>query len=90
VCPSLEYHVSTLLQPLIYELVAGLGRLAWLPASCEEDSAFFVLDRHKVGRYLDVDNVGSVRVGAEVVHEEVVRVVHEEVKSVDHLPIVAH
>ena len=57
---TLKDHIASLLKPFIDKLVAALGRLARFPASRQEDSAFFVFDRHEVGGDFDVDNIGSV------------------------------
>ena len=88
--PPLEDHVSPLLQPLIDELIAGLRGLAWLTAASQEDSTFFILHGHEVGRYLYVHDVRTIRMRAEVVHEQVVRIVDKEVKSVNHLAVIAN
>ena len=88
--PSLKDHVSPLLQPLVDELIARLCSLTGLTATSQEDSAFFVLHGHEVGRYLYVHDVGAIRMRAEVVHEQVVRIVDKEVKSVNHLAVVAN
>ena len=90
VSPSLKDHVSPLLQPLVYELIARLGGLARLTASRQEYPAFLVLDGHEVCWYLDVDDIWSIWVSAEIVHEQVVRVVDEEMECVDHFPVVAY
>ena len=90
VSPSLEDHVSPLLQPLVDELIAGLRGLARLTTSGQEDSTLFILHGHEVGRYLYVHDVGAIRMRAEVVHEQVVRIVDKEVKSVNHLAVVAN
>jgi len=87
---SFEQHIPSLHEPLLHEFVAALCCLSRLASSREEDAAFFVLHRHEVSRNLDVDDVGSVGVTSEVVHEEVVRVVNEEMQSVQHLLVVAH
>ena len=86
----LEDHVPSLLQPLIYELIATLRCLAWLTAARQEYPALLILNRHEVGRDLYVDDVAAVRMRAEVVHEQVVCVVHEEMQCVNHLSVVAH
>ena len=44
VSPSLEDHVSPLLESFINELVAALRGFAWFSTSCQEDSALFILD----------------------------------------------
>lgn len=87
---TLKDHIASLLKPFIDKLVAALGRLSRLPASRQEDSAFFVFDRHEVGGDFDVDNIGSVWMGAEVVHEEVVGVVDKEMQSVNHFSVVTY
>ena len=84
----LKYHISTLLKPFVYELVATLGCFAWLTSACQKDSTFLIFDGHKVSWYLDIDDIWAVRVRAEVVHEQIVRVVDKEVQSVDHFAIV--
>ena len=83
-------HVSALLKPLIDELITAFCGFSRLTTSGQEDSAFFVLHRHEVGRYFYVHNIRTVAVRAEVVHEEIVRIVNEKVKSVDHLAVVAN
>ena len=87
--PSLKYHVASLLKSLIDELVARFGRFPRLATASQENPPLFILNRHEVGRDLDVDNVGPVRVRAEVVHEQVVRIVDEEMKSIHHFAVVA-
>ena len=89
-CPSLKDHITTLLQPLIYELIATFCRFSRFTSACQEDPALLVLDRHEVGWNLDIDNVGSVGVRAEVVHEQIVRIVDKEMQSVNHFSIVAY
>ena len=87
--PPLEDHISPLFEPLVNELIAGLGCLSGFAASSQENAALLVLNGHEVGGDLDVYDVAAVRVGAEVVHEQVVGVVDEEVEGVDHLTVVA-
>ena len=87
--PSLEYHISTLLKPLIDELITRFRGFAGLTAPSQKDSALLIFDGHEVRRYLDVHDVRAVRMRAEVVHEEVVCVVDKEVESVHHFAIVA-
>jgi hypothetical protein len=84
----LEKHVSSLYQPFLHELITELSGLARFPSASQKYPSFFILDGHEVGWDLDVDDVGAVTVGAEVVHEEVVSVVHEEVERVEHISIV--
>ena len=87
--PSLKDHVSPLLQSLVDELIAGLRGLTRLTAASQEYSTFFILDGHEIGRYLYVNHVRAIRMSAEIVHEQVVRIVDKEVKSVNHLAVVA-
>lgn len=87
-CPPLEQHVSPLNQSLLHELIAALGSLTWLASTSQEYTSFFVLDRHEVGRYLDVHNVGPVTMRPEVVHEQVMSIVDEEMKGVKHLLVI--
>lgn len=84
----LKEHVTTLHEPLLYELVAKLGGLARLAAASEEDATLLILHRHEVRRDFDVHYVRAVAVRSEVVHEKVVRIVDEEVKRVEHVPVV--
>ena len=86
----LKDHVTPLLQALVYELVARLCGFTRFATSGQENPAFLVLYRHEVRRYLDVDDVGAVRMRAEVVHEQVMRIVDKEVQGVDHLAVVAN
>ena len=88
-CPSLKDHVSTLLQPLIYELIARLCGLARFTAAGQEYPPFFIFDGHEIGRYLYVDDIGTVGVRTEIVHEQVMCVVDKEVQCVHHLTVVA-
>ena len=88
--PSLKDHVSPLLQTLVNELIARLGGFARLTTSRQEYPALLVLNRHKVCRYLYVDDIRSIGVSTEIVHEQVVRVVDEEMECVDHFSVVAY
>ena len=88
--PPLKQHVPPLNQPLFHELVAALSCLPGLAAAREEYSTLLVLDGHEIRWYLDVNDVGSVGVRPEVVHEQVVGVVNEEVQGVEHLFVVAN
>jgi hypothetical protein len=53
----LKKHVSSLLEPLIHELVTKLGGLARFSSTSQEYATFFVFYRHKVSRYFDVNNI---------------------------------
>jgi len=86
--PPLKQHVSSLDQPLLQELIAIFCGFSGLPTSSEEDPALFVLDRHEVGRDLDVDHIGAVAVRPEVVHEQIVSVIHKKVQRIQHVSVV--
>ena len=90
VSPSFKDHVPSLLKSFINKLITWFSRFTRLSSSRKEDSSFFILNRHEVRRYLNVDDVGSVWVSREVVHEEIVRIVHKEMKRVNHFSIVAN
>ena len=76
---SLKYHISSLDQTFVNELIAVLCRFARLATTGQENTAFFILNRHKVGRNFDVHDVWAITMRLEVVHEQVVSVVNEEV-----------
>lgn len=86
---SFKDHVTTLLQTLVNELVTAFCGFTWLAAPRQKDATFLVFYGHEVSRYLDIDDVATVRVRREIVHEEVVRIVDEKVKRVDHFAVVA-
>ena len=66
---SLKYHISSLDQTFVNELIAVLCRFARLATTGQENAAFFILNRHKVGRNFDVHDVWAITMRLEVVHE---------------------
>jgi hypothetical protein len=82
-------HVSPLNQPFVNKFIAIFSRLSRLAASSEEYSALFIFYAHEVGRYFDVHHIGTIAVGLEIVHEQIMSVVDEEMKGVHHFSVVA-
>lgn len=87
-CSSLEKHVPSLNKSFLHELEAELCSLPGFSTASQKDTTFFILNRHEIGRDLDVDYVRAIAMGAEVVHEQVVSVVYEEVQGIEHVSVV--
>ena len=85
---SLKKHISPLHESFLDKFIAEFGGLTGFTTSSQENSTLFILNRHKVGRNLDVYYVGSVAMCPEIVHKQVMCIVDEEVKSIEHVSII--
>ena len=67
--PSFKQHVSPLHETLFDKFIAAFGSLSRLAPSCQEYSALFILDTHKVSRDFYINHIRPIAMASEVIHK---------------------
>ena len=87
---SLKKHVSPLDKSFFNKLIATFCSFSWFTTSSEEDTTFFIFNRHEICWNFNVDNIRSIWVASEIIHKQIVCVIHEKVQCIKHLFVVSY